>query len=121
MRVAVDAFYHGNVNRIDADEAARVLRESLTIHHIGIPKKKLSPHLVLKTKQSVDHHLVVVPTIDRKDPNTAVEVYFQFGIDDNSFDSIRQRVLTDLLELILEEPLYNQIRTKGKSNKILKT
>jgi len=33
-------------------------------------------------------------------------------LDDNSSDAIRQRVLIDLLEQILHEPLYNQIRTK---------
>lgn len=119
-RLSVDAFYHGNVNRMDADEAARVICESLTNRHVGIPKKKLSPYLVLKTRKSSNHHQIVIPTIDQKDPNTAVEVYFQFGIDDNSFDAIRQRVLVDLIELILEEPLYNQIRTKGMSMAFVK-
>ena len=115
MRLTVNAFYHGNVNRLDADEAARVICESLTTRHVGIPKKKISPQLVLKMKKSSKHHQVVIPTIDQKDPNTAVEIYFQFGVDDNSLDAIRKRVIVDLIELILEEPLYNQIRTKGKS------
>ena len=115
MRISVNAFYHGNVNRSDADEAATVICELLTSRHVGIPKKKLSPQLVLKMKKSINHHQVIVPTIDKKDPNTAVEVYFQFCTDDNSSHAIRQRVLVDLIELILEEPLYNQIRTKGKS------
>lgn len=47
-------------------------------------------------------------------PNTAVEVYFQFGKDDNSSGAIQQRVLVDLLEHIIDEPMYNLIRTKGK-------
>ena len=119
-RLSVDAFYHGNVNRMDADEAARVICESLTSRHVGIPKKKLSPCLVLKTKKSFNPHQIVVPTIDQKDPNTAEEVYFQFGIDDNSSDAIRQRVLVDLIDFILEEPLYNQIRTKGKTMAFVK-
>ena len=115
MRISVNAFYHGNVNRSDADEASTVICELLTSRHVGIPKKKLSSQLVLKMKKSINHHQVIVPTIDKKDPNTAVEVYFQFCTDDNSSHAIRQRVLVDLIELILEEPLYNQIRTKGKS------
>ena len=47
-------------------------------------------------------------------PNTAVEVYFQFGKDDNSSSAIQQRVLVDLLEHIIDEPMYNLIRTRGK-------
>jgi len=111
-RLSVEAFYHGNANRKDADEAANIITEALTRHHVGLPKKKLPTKLVLKAKYAIDHHLIVAPTIDPKDPNTAVEVYFQFGKDDNSSDAIRQRVLIDLLEQILDEPLYNQIRTK---------
>ncbi|KAL7536578.1 hypothetical protein ACHAXR_008597 [Thalassiosira sp. AJA248-18] len=111
-RVSVDAFYHGNVDRKDADEAANMISAALTCHHVGLPKKKIPPKLVIKTKHAIDHHQIVAPSIDPKDPNTAVEVYFQFGKDDNSSNAIQQRVLTDLLEHILEEPLYNQIRTK---------
>ena len=111
-RLSVDSFYHGNVNREDADEAVRVISESLTRHHVGLPKKNVPAKFVLKTKNTAEKQQIVVPTMDHKDPNTAVEVYFQFGKDDNSPDAVRQRVLVDLLEQIIEEPLYNQIRTK---------
>lgn len=112
-RLSVDCFYHGNVNRKDADDAVGVVSESLTRHHVGLPKKKDQGKFVLKAKRTADQQQIVVPTIDQKDPNTAVEVYFQFEKDDNSSDAVRRRVIVDLLEQILDEPLYNQIRTKG--------
>ena len=111
-RLSVDCFYHGNVNRKDVDEAVGVVCNSLTRHHVGLPRKKIPAKFVLKTKRTADQQQIVVPTIDHKDPNTAVEVYFQFGKDDNSSDAVRQRMLVDLLEQILEEPFYNRIRTK---------
>ncbi|KAL9186105.1 hypothetical protein ACHAXT_005343 [Thalassiosira profunda] len=111
-RMSVDAFYHGNADRKDGSEAANMIVEALTCHHVGLPKKKIAPKLVLKTKQAFDPHQIVVPSVDPKDPNTAVEVYFQFGKDDNSAGAIQQRCLVDVLEAIIDEPLYNQIRTK---------
>ena len=74
--------------------------------------RKNPAKFVLKTKRTADQQQIVVPTIDHKDPNTAVEVYFQLGKDDNSSDAGRQRMLVNLLEQILEEPFYNRIRTK---------
>lgn len=111
-RVAVEVLYHGNVNRKDADDAVNMITSALTEHHVALPKKKLPTRLVSKVKHSIDHHQIVAPAIDQKDPNTAVEVYFQFAKDDNSDSSICNRVIVDLLESILEEPLYNQLRTK---------
>jgi len=111
-RLYVEAFFHGNVDRKDADEAASMISEALTHHHVGLPKKNLPTKLVIKTKHAIDHHQIIAPTIDLKDPNTAVEVYFQFAKDDNSSNAIQHRVLVDLLEHVMDEPLYNQIRTK---------
>jgi secreted Zn-dependent insulinase-like peptidase len=111
-RLSLDCFYHGNVNCKDVDEAVGVVCNSLTRHHVGLPRKTNPAKFVLKTKRTADQQQIVVPTIDHKDPNTAVEVYFQLGKDDNSSDAVRQRMLVDLLEQILEEPFYNRIRTK---------
>jgi len=68
--------------------------------------------LVMKVKSSIEARKIIVPTIDEKDPNTAVEVYFQFAKDDNSESALQQRVLVDLLEHIIDEPMYNTIRTR---------
>ena len=131
QKISVEAYYHGNVCREDADEAAEMISEALTIHHRGLPKKKMPSKLIIKAKDMVDHHIITSPTVDPKDPNTSgkvivamdifyaltslanffscftVEVYFQIGKDD-----LTNRVLTDMLERILDEPFYNELRTK---------
>lgn len=107
QKTSVEAYYHGNVCREDADEAARMISEALTIHHRGLPKKKMPSKLILKAKDAVDHHLITSPTVDPTDNNTSVEVYFQMGKDD-----LTNRVLIDLLEHVLDEPFYNELRTK---------
>ena len=111
-RLSVEALYHGNVTKEDASNAAAIIMDSLTPRHVGLPRKKLPSKLVVKARHSPDASALTVPTIDPKDSNTAVEVYFQFAKDDNSEEALRQRVLTDVLEALLDEPLYDQVRTK---------
>ncbi|EED90699.1 probable metalloprotease, partial [Thalassiosira pseudonana CCMP1335] len=108
-KISIDALYHGNVDRSDADIAAKLIHDAMTRNctHVGIPKKNLPTKLVTMVKLSVEHHQIISPSIDPKDPNTAVEVYFQV-----SKDNVLNRVLVDLIAHILEEPLYCQIRTK---------
>ncbi|KAL7436906.1 hypothetical protein ACHAXM_005357 [Skeletonema potamos] len=107
QKISVEAYYHGNVCRQDAEEAAQMISEALTIHHLGLPKKKMPSKLIIKAKDAVDHHLITSPTVDPEDKNSSVEVYFQIGKDD-----LTNRVLTDLLERVLDEPFYNELRTK---------
>eukprot|EP00985_Skeletonema_marinoi_P001098 scaffold448_cov107-Skeletonema_marinoi.AAC.2 len=107
QKISVEAYYHGNVCREDADKAAQMISEALTIHHRGLPKKKMPSKLIIKAKEAVDHHLITSPTVDPTDNNTSVEVYFQIGKDD-----LTNRVLVDLLEHVLDEPFYNELRTK---------
>lgn len=111
-RLSVEALYHGNVTEEDAGHAAAIIMDALTPLHLGLPRKKLPSKLVVKARLSPDASALTVPSIDPKDSNTAVEVYFQFAKDDNSEEALRQRVLTDLLEALLDEPLYDQLRTK---------
>ena len=111
--LSIECLYHGNICRKDADEAVVAITD-LCRHYDGLPEKQTLVKDVLKVRSTADQQHIIVPTIDHKDPNTAVEVYFQFGKDDNSPSAVRPRVLVDGLEQILEEPLYNQIRTKDQ-------
>ena len=111
--LSIECLYHGNISRKDADEAVIAITD-LCGHYAGLPEKQNLSKDVLKVRRTSDQQQIIVPTIDHKDPNTAVEVYFQFGRDDNSPSAVRPRVLVDVLEQILEEPLYNQIRTKDQ-------
>ncbi|KAL7498190.1 hypothetical protein ACHAWT_006084 [Skeletonema menzelii] len=107
QKISVEAYYHGNVCREDADGAAQMISEALTVHHRGLPKKKMPSKLIIKAKDAIDQHLITSPTVDPTDSNTSIEVYFQIGKDD-----LTNRVLVDLLEHVLDEPFYNELRTK---------
>lgn len=52
---------------------------------------------------------VVQPSVDPESPTTALEVYWQVGPD-----SVARRVLTEILEVLLEEPIYDELRTKDQ-------
>ncbi|KAL7479898.1 hypothetical protein ACHAW6_005617 [Cyclotella cf. meneghiniana] len=108
-RMSIEALYHGNAVRKDAEEAARIIYESITRNckHQGIPKKNLPTKLVIKAPQAVDYCDIISPSLDPKDPTTAVEVYFQIGKD-----NLLDRCLVDLIAHILDEPFYAELRTK---------
>ena len=61
----MEAFYHGNVDINNAEEAARIITEALASNHRG--PKKLPSKLVMKVKSAVEPHYIIVPTIDTKE------------------------------------------------------
>lgn len=63
----MEAFYHGNVDRNDAEKAAIIIKEAVASNHGGLPKKKLSSKLVMKVKSAIEPHYIIVPTIDTKE------------------------------------------------------
>eukprot|EP00804_Cyclotella_cryptica_P020270 CCRYP_015887-RA/>CCRYP_015887-RA protein AED:0.05 eAED:0.05 QI:160/1/1/1/1/1/6/125/1294 len=108
-RMSIEALYHGNALHKDAEEAARIINDSITRNykHEGIPKRNLPTKLVVNAPQAVDYCDIVTSSQDPKDPNTAVEVYFQIGKD-----NLLDRCLVDLIAHILDEPFYAELRTK---------
>jgi nardilysin len=108
-RLAVETFYHGNLTRKDADQAASIIYEAFTHgqHHKGIPKKDLPTKYVHKARQTIDCSGILAPSLDPNEPNTAVEMYFQIGKD-----TLVDRCLVDLIAHIMDEPFYAELRTK---------
>lgn len=107
-RLSVVSFYHGNAARKDGDNAAKVIYDAFTsCDHKGIPTKSLAAKLVVKAKQTVDCKGLIAPSLDVKEPNSAVELYIQIGKD-----CLLDRCLVDLIAHILDEPFYAELRTK---------
>lgn len=105
--LSIEALYIGNVDINDANTAITLISNAAA-SSTGISKNKQPKQevLVVTPKQEV-HHVIVVPTIDPQEPNTAVEVYIQCGKD-----NVEERVLIDLLAQVMYEPLFDQLRTK---------
>ena len=107
-RLVIEALYHGNISRNDADQAATLVYQAFTrVKHKEIPNKSLPPKYVVKTRETIDCHGIVTPSLDPKEPNCAVELYFQIGKD-----CLLDRCLVDLIAHILDEPFYAELRTK---------
>ena len=104
-KVSIEALYHGNVGKSDAEAAKKMILKAATGLK-GLQKKQYPKEEILIIPQS-DSREISTPTIDPKEPNTAVEVYFQCGKD-----NLKDRVIVDVLMQIMYEPLFDQLRTK---------
>ena len=108
--VTVEAFYHGNVDGSDAIAAQSAILACLHKSGGGIlSKKKYPTEPVTQFPRQIEPLCAICPSKNSTEPNTAVEVYFQVGKDD-----IMQRVTLDLLSHMMQEPFYDQLRTKDQ-------
>jgi secreted Zn-dependent insulinase-like peptidase len=109
QQIGAEGLYHGNVDVINAEDARdrilALLRKSGGGGNSGLARKKYPQQPVLKLIPNKPCEATAVVK-DPKEPNTSVEIYFQVGKD-----NVRDRVMVDLLIEMMEEPLYNQIRT----------
>lgn len=108
-KIGVEAIYHGNITKEDAQLAQKEIMTRLERNPSGggLSRKKYPQQQVLRVPKG--SHSITCFAIDRKDPNSAVEVYYQVG-KDNTED----RVMVDLLMELMHEPLYDQVRTKDQ-------
>lgn len=104
--LSIEALFLGNIDTNDADTAIKLISQSAS-SSTGIPKNKYPKQEVLVVTPTKEVHPIVVPTIDPKEPNTAIEMYIQCGKD-----NLEERVIIDLLVQIMYEPLFDQLRTK---------
>jgi secreted Zn-dependent insulinase-like peptidase len=109
--LGVEVLFHGNVTEADAKQAKGMVESILLKAGIsaGIPRKKYPPQTMLKLPQVKTPSLLVVPSKEHHDPNTAVEVYFQVGKD-----KLEDRVMVDLLMNMMDEPFFDHLRTKDQ-------
>jgi len=108
--VTIEAFYHGNVDGSDAIAAQNAILECVQKSGGGIlSKKKYPTELVTQFPRQIEPLYVICPSKNVAESNTAVEVYFQVGKD-----NIMDRVTLDLLSHMMQEPLYDQLRTKDQ-------
>lgn len=99
----VEAFYHGNVDVSDAT----AVKDSI-LQMIGdsrLARKQYPNQSIYRIPTGI--HSLCVPSRNDQDMNTAVEVYYQVGKD-----SVEDRAMIDLLVTLMEEPIYDQLRTK---------
>lgn len=115
-QMSVEVLYHGNCNQNDARTAATMIGNALKTSGVKTaPKDSIPKELVLKIRAAenndrnndLSQQPVTLSGLDPNESNTAVELYFQIGVD-----NIEERVMIDVLCQIMYEPLFDQLRTK---------
>ncbi|KAG5233552.1 nardilysin [Salix suchowensis] len=94
----IEALCHGNLLEEEAINLSNIIRNNLHEEHvICLPS---SANLVRD-----------VNVKNKSETNSVVELYFQIE-PEVGLDSIKLKALADLFDEIVEEPLFNQLRTK---------
>lgn len=106
-RLHVDCFMHGNCDRQDADQLAALVRATLKdAGVVPLPPEDYPGNRVVRLPEGKT--LVLrLPSVDVGERNSSVEAYWQVGQDD-----VPARVQVQLLEHVMEEPLYDTLRTR---------
>lgn len=108
--IALEALYHGNVDKADAEDARRlIVKMAEESGRCGLSQKMYPLQAVTMLPQSINATFVRVPAKDPSEPNSAVEIYIQIGKD-----RIEDRVMIDLITHLMDEPLFDQVRTKDQ-------
>eukprot|EP00271_Cylindrocystis_brebissonii_P012852 TRINITY_DN32367_c0_g1_i1.p1 TRINITY_DN32367_c0_g1~~TRINITY_DN32367_c0_g1_i1.p1 ORF type:complete len:963 (+),score=199.34 TRINITY_DN32367_c0_g1_i1:121-2889(+) len=109
-QVHVEGLAHGNMTEEEALRLADIVTAGLkadTLPRADVPNDRI---IKLPEGRSL---LVSAPVKNKAEENSVVEIYFQGPQDIGPGGvSIRDRALCDLLEQMMYEPMYNQLRTK---------
>ncbi|KAK4492122.1 hypothetical protein RD792_002919 [Penstemon davidsonii] len=104
----IEGLCHGNFLEEEALHVSDIFRSNLSIQ--PLPFELRHKEFVMCLPSSAD--LVRDVRVKNKlETNSVVELYFQIEPEDGT-KLIKLKALTDLFEEIVEEPLYNQLRTK---------
>ena len=107
---SVEAFIHGNVAKDDAHTARDALLNLVsTVNSVGLARKQYPPQSVLRIPNVLEATQIIVPSFNPSEQNTSCDVYIQVGKD-----NVRDRVMLDLLMHMMENPMYDQIRTQDQ-------
>lgn len=108
---AIECLLHGNFDRSGADEVKNVLLDLMKQNGVagGLARKHYPSHSMYRLPIVTEPTTITIPSKDPQEPNTSVEVYVQIGKD-----SLRDRVLIDLIVHMMDEPFYDQVRTKDQ-------
>mmetsp|Transcript_17203 Transcript_17203/g.22373 ORF Transcript_17203/g.22373 Transcript_17203/m.22373 type:complete len:584 (-) Transcript_17203:182-1933(-) len=98
----VDALMHGNVDESYGETVKAIIEQ-----HTGSRDLSYDRPPVRVARLASREIRIIQGSIDDECPTTALEMYWQLGPDDAAL-----RVATELLESILEEPLYDRLRTQ---------
>ncbi|XP_010480372.1 PREDICTED: nardilysin-like [Camelina sativa] len=106
-QIFIEALCHGNLSEDEAVNISNIFKNSLTVE--PLPSK--CRHGEQITRFPVSAKLVRDVSVKNKsETNSVIELYYQ--IEPEEAQSTRMKAMLDLFHEIIEEPLFNQLRTK---------
>nr|XP_043636150.1 nardilysin-like isoform X2 [Erigeron canadensis] len=104
----IEGICHGNILEEEAKEVSKIFKKYFSVQ--PLPSELRHKESILCLPCSAD--LVRDVTVKNKlDTNSVVELYYQIEPEVGS-NLAKSKALVDLLDEIVEEPLFNQLRTK---------
>uniref|UniRef100_A0A6N2MFF6 Peptidase M16 N-terminal domain-containing protein n=1 Tax=Salix viminalis TaxID=40686 RepID=A0A6N2MFF6_SALVM len=104
----IEALCHGNLLQEEAINLSNIIRNNLSIQPLPVNMRHEEHVICLPSSANLVRDVNVK---NKSETNSVVELYFQIE-PEVGLDSIKLKALADLFDEIVEEPIFNQLRTK---------
>jgi len=103
----IELLIHGNIDEVGARSLCEMVQSEVEGASIPELAKELYPEQKVVCMDPEKHLIYCCPSKDPTEKNSAIVVYWQ-----TQQDSIKERVVLDIIEYLMEEPIYDTLRTK---------
>lgn len=104
----VEGLCHGNLSEDEATNISNIFNKAFSVHPLPLDLHNQDRVFCLSPKERLIRSMPVKNDVE---VNSVVELYFQIEQDKGS-QATQLRAVTDLFSNIIEEPFFNQLRTK---------
>uniref|UniRef100_A0A6M2EQF5 Peptidase M16 N-terminal domain-containing protein n=1 Tax=Populus davidiana TaxID=266767 RepID=A0A6M2EQF5_9ROSI len=104
----IEALCHGNLFQEEAINLSNIIRNNLSVQPLPVNMRHEEHVICLPPSANLVRDVNVK---NKSETNSVVELYFQIE-PEVGLDSIKLKALADLFDEIVQEPLFNQLRTK---------
>jgi len=102
----LDGYAHGNLCEPDTKRLRGIIEKVLVKHRVKILPRARCPPIKVLSIPNGRTVLINRDSVDLQERNNCVEAYYEIGES-----SLQNKVVIDLIEHIMEEPLYDELRT----------
>lgn len=104
----IEGLCHGNLTEEEAVSISNIFKVNFPVNPLPIKSRHAERVICLPPNANLVRDVSVKNKLEK---NSVVELYFQIE-QDSGLESTKLKALIDLFEEIVEEPLFNQLRTK---------
>ncbi|KAK4274917.1 hypothetical protein QN277_018076 [Acacia crassicarpa] len=104
----IEGLCHGNLSEEEAISLSNIFKMNFPVHPLPSQLRHAEHVICLPSSANLVRDVSVKNKLEK---NSVVELYFQIG-QDVGMGSTKLKALVDLFDEIVDEPLFNQLRTK---------